>query len=195
MGMVQLSEGRTLMVTSKDAWAALVEKAIRNEVLSAWDAADLIVFGIDTFTDGSRGQVADLKQELAEQLERSVETIRNYERIARRFPPDKRYYSPSGLPLSLAHHDVVYSLSDSEAHSWLQEAWANGWTVARFRVEVSAGSKEPEPITLPNPVAIERAFYRAGIRMRAGPRRCTFETPAGTLVLTSESEMVWSCAS
>lgn len=172
----------------KSQWAELLEMAFVLHIRTAWEIADLLVWGIDHFTDGSADQIADLYGEISEQLECSKKTLQNYERVARRFGPDNRF----GAPLSLGHHDAVMGQSDELAYEWLQLAWSYGWSVSRLRVEIGAGNDKPEPVELPNPIAIERAFYRSGIRTKVGKRRVTFTTAAGELVLTSESDIHWS---
>lgn len=187
---IELMGGRLLDApTDKGQWAQMLESLQRTRVRSAWDIADLLVWGIDHYTDGTADQRADLVNEISEQLEVRPKTLLNYERVARRFPPSSRF----DAPLELGHHDAVMGIRDDElAYQWLHEAWANGWSVAQLRMQVATGAPEPEAVLLPNPVAVERAFYRAGIRAKVGSRRCVFETPSGTLVMTSESPITWS---
>lgn len=181
--MLEQIDYRTL-----DEWAAGVETAWLHHKRSAWDVAERVQDGIDTYTDGSPREVADLLSMLSEQLEVSPKTLTNYARVAKAFPPEERWES-----LELGHHEVVVKFSKEERAVWLQAAAEQGWTVKRLRLEVNVtDSTEPgEPVPLPNRVAIERAFYRVGVKAHVSPKKFRFELPGGTLVATSDTDITW----
>lgn len=170
-----------------EKWAEEVEMAWTLTKRGPWRVGDLVMQGIDSFTDGSKEEVEELLDLLSEQLEVSKKTLTNYARVAREYHPDDRWSQ-----LELSHHEALIRFSLAERQKWLQKAAESGWSVARLRVEVSAGSDDPdEPVPLPNRVAVERAFYRAGVQASIAKGHARFRLPSGTLVLTTEGELTW----
>lgn len=172
----------------KAEWAVQVEQVWVAHVRSAWAIADLLALGVEQWTDGSRGQIADLLGEVSEQLEVSPKTLENYLRVGLRFPPDKRF----DQPLTLSHHDCVVRFSDEEANAWLSKAAEQGWTVNRLRLEINMQPSADSEAPLPSLRVAERAFYRTGVKANLSPHKCVFQLPGGTLVLTADSELQWS---
>lgn len=168
-------------------WAEQVEMAWTAVKRTPWRLGDLVVAGIDAFTNGTPGEIRDLLDLISEQAEASPKTLENYARIARAFPEDARVDA-----LELSHHEAVVSKPEPERHAWLRLAAENGWSVRRLRLEVRLTDAVPDrPVTLPHPIAVERAFFRAGVKSLIGARQARFSTPAGVLVVTSATDMTW----
>lgn len=185
----------THYLEDQSEWAEEVGLAWRQHILTLWRVADLLVAGIEAFTDGSADQVAELLSSMAEQLEREPKTLENYVTVARRFPEDKRFRPHGAEPLSLGHHALLTKYSDEVAMGWLQRAWAEGWGEGKLRMQLRLAADREDPDSeevVPPDLAIERQFYRMGVRAKLAKRQCTFETPAGTLVVSSQSDMTWS---
>lgn len=188
--------GERFYFEEKSEWAEEVEIIYHSHINSLWRVADLLVMGIERFTDGSPEQVAELYQEMAEQLERKPKTLENYVTVARRFPENKRYYPHLGRgPWHLGHHALVTKFSDEVAKAWLEKAWSEGWSEGQMRMQLRLAADQADPdssIPLTEPVAIERQFWRMGVKAKLLTKEVRFETPAGTLVVSSESRLNWS---
>lgn len=169
-------------------WCEQVEELWSTYKRSPWALGDMLLEGIALFTGGSAAQTAYLYDLLSEQLSVSPKTLANYARISRAFPVEERWPE-----LMQSHHEAVIRFDKEVRRGWLQQAAEHGWTVSRLRVEVSAGLPPDEPIPLPNPVAVERALWRAGVRATLTRRRADFETPSGKLTVRPHAdELEWS---
>lgn len=169
-------------------WCMQVEELWATYKQSPWALGDMLLEGSALFTDGSKDEAADLYDLLSEQLSVSPKTLANYARISRSFPEEERWPE-----LMQSHHETVMRFSKEVRHDWLQQAAEHGWTVSRLRVEISAGLEPDEPIPLPNPVAVERALWRAGVKATLTRHRADFVTPSGKLtVRPHDGELRWS---
>lgn len=174
----------------KSRWLTALTRLHITSIESVWEMADLLLVGVDDLTDGSPDEVADLLGEVSEQLEVAVKTLRNYMRVARRFPPDIRL----GPPLTLGHHEVVARFEDNaEALDWLHKAWAGGWSVARLRLEVNIGDDENgAPSPLHGRLAAGGVFAQLGLRASIGKKKGKIELPDGKhLIFESSEEIKW----
>ncbi|OGO52525.1 MAG: hypothetical protein A2148_08490 [Chloroflexi bacterium RBG_16_68_14] len=79
-------------------------------------------------------------QELAQDTGDDYGTVRNYRRVARRFPEGARRRA-----LSFGHHEAV--VSREEAEEWLARAERSGWSIRELRDAIRAGERhDPGPV-------------------------------------------------
>lgn len=171
--------------TNKGDWALACESANYRRKASAWELADLLLWGIDHYC-ATRDEVASLYDEMAEQLEGiGRKTLMNYVSCARTFTPDLRHPG-----LEIGHHIACLGLDVDEAQHWLARAFAEGWSVAWLRKELHVPDPEELPVTWRD---VERALTHNGVGCALRSKRGELRLPSAvTVVVESDSTLKWS---
>lgn len=166
----------------KTEWMADLDKAYTLERQAPWLVADIMVTGLDTFCH-NRNDVANLYDEVSEQLEVARTTLMNYASVARKFPPHMRRQR-----LSLGHHVVVLGLDDSEAEYWLDQAEAGGWSIGKLQAEMRSTPEEREYSV---PAEVLPALCSGVRRVFFYPNEAVFYANGVAVRVKSRSQLDW----
>jgi len=125
-------DGMTLSVAralTLDEWSEAVEMVSGLSTASPWWVGDILAYGCLQYGES-------YAQGIPEGI--SPATIRGYQWVAERVPPANRHPG-----LSWSHHRAVSALPPAEQSSLLDQAEAEGWSVAETRQHVT---DQPTPV-------------------------------------------------
>jgi len=125
-------DGLTITVAraiTLDEWSEAVEMVSGLSTASPWWVGDILAYGCLQYGESyAQGIPEDI----------SPATIRGYQWVAERVPPANRHPG-----LSWSHHRAVSALPPAEQSSLLDQAEAEGWSVAETRQHVT---DQPTPV-------------------------------------------------
>lgn len=153
--------------------------------------ARLVLWGIQNYC-GNKDDIADLYDEVSEQLEMSRKTLQNYASVARRFPQEDVFER-----LEIGHHITVVAMPDEVANFWLSKAESNGWSVQRLRQEIRNMAQTPSEDDDDEDAdaarsAVMLALARYGINAVGDDKTLSMGFPDGKFInIGSSSKLDW----
>lgn len=142
-GDIVTPDGLTICVAralSLDEWTEAVEVVSGLSAASPWWIGDLLALGALTYGESyAQGIPEDV----------APATLRGYQWVAERVPPANR--KPG---LSWSHHRAVSALDHVEQALLLDQAEAEGWSVAELKCKVK-GQEAPEKVHVTGGLVVE----------------------------------------
>jgi predicted transcriptional regulator len=174
----------------KSEWIQEVEIANEIRKASPLRMADLLWMGMQVFCT-SKQEEYQLIDEVAEQLEISTKTIKNYIAIATKFPPTQRKEYPR---LEMGHYDAVSGLDEEEAVVLLASAQLEGWSVVRLRYEVDVAkgktSTDTDAVTERRQAVLSKLGY-VGIDAEATSKSLKLWLGTDLIEISSSTDLDW----
>jgi len=114
-----------------DRWREVGVKICGYCSASAWWVGDWLIYGQSHYGEHYKRAIDETGLD--------YQTLRNYARVARRFPLYRRRDN-----LSFQHHAEVCALDDQEQDFWLDAAADGRWSRTLLRARVRAARERPE---------------------------------------------------